>query len=104
LLGWFLYRIADKIFPQHVKGTNRPSKDMEIKIMDEQQEDDKAKTARLEKKIEILEAAIECAKMDMENHKISFDLQNSVIDGLNHVIDEQKKEIEKTKPRTMVMH
>lgn len=61
--------------------------------MDEQQEDDKTKIARLERKIENLQQAIECAKIDIENYKVGRELQNESIDELNDVIEEQELEL-----------
>ena len=69
-----------------------------------EQKDDKLKIARLERKIENLEAGKECARMDMENYKISFGIQNEVIDGLNFVIKGLEKRLEKAQSRTVVTH
>jgi len=67
-------------------------------------EAEKTAVKRLESKIEKLESAIECAKIDMENHKISRILQNKVIDGLTSVIDRQRADLDMVKVCTKRMH
>ena len=47
----------------------------------------------LNNKIDRLESVIECASIDMENHKIGRSLQDKIIDGLTDVVNSKKTEI-----------
>lgn len=69
-----------------------------------EQEDEKARVARLENQIKNLKLAIERERMDKENYRVGIGIRDEAIDGLNFVIAELNKEIAKTKTRTAVMH